>query len=90
MIPKAIQTQYRGNNFRSRLEARWAVFFYIAKIKYTYEPEGFKTTFGHYLRDFYLSEMKLYIDVKGGASVPREGRPGAVSCCHRIPRLLSR
>ena len=38
---KAIETYYKGYRFRSRLEARWAVFFDAAGIKYEYEPEGF-------------------------------------------------
>ncbi len=29
---KAIQTKYRGYHFRSRLEARWAVFFDAADM----------------------------------------------------------
>ena len=37
-----IQTQYDGYLFRSRLEARWAVFFDNAKIAYEYEPEGYE------------------------------------------------
>ncbi len=37
---KAIDTVYNGYKFRSRLEARWAVFFDAAGIKYEYEPEG--------------------------------------------------
>ena len=39
---KAIETEYNGYRFRSRLEARWAVFFDAMGIKYEYEPEGFE------------------------------------------------
>ncbi|WP_142627894.1 hypothetical protein [Rhizobium sp. P007] len=35
---KAIPTVYRGVRFRSRLEARWAAFFDLAKIIWDYEP----------------------------------------------------
>lgn len=42
MAIKAIQTRYKGYNFRSRLEARWAVFFDALGIKWEYEPEGFE------------------------------------------------
>jgi len=38
---KAINTEYNGYRFRSRLEARWAVFFDALGIKYRYEVEGF-------------------------------------------------
>lgn len=39
---KAIETVYQGYRFRSRLEARWAVFFDTLGIRYEYEKEGFE------------------------------------------------
>ena len=70
---KAIETFYNGYRFRSRLEARWAVFFDSARIKYQYEPEGFKLSTGeYYLPDFYLPDVEsrhgkgLWCDVKSG------------------------
>lgn len=70
---KAIETIYNGYKFRSRLEARWAVFFDAAGIKYEYEPEGFDLGDGClYLPDFYLhdiggraGENGLWVEVKG-------------------------
>ena len=38
---KAIETEYDGHRFRSRVEARWAVFFNVIGLKYEYEIEGF-------------------------------------------------
>jgi hypothetical protein len=38
MAPSGIPTVYRGRQFRSRLEARWAVFFDIVGWPYEYEP----------------------------------------------------
>ena len=38
---KAIETSYKGYRFRSRLEARWGVFFDALDIKWEYESEGF-------------------------------------------------
>lgn len=35
---RAIETEYRGCLFRSRLEARWAAFFDLAGIGWDYEP----------------------------------------------------
>lgn len=50
---KAIETLYNGYRFRSRLEARWAVFFDSLGVKYEYEPEGFLLPSGkYYLPDF--------------------------------------
>jgi hypothetical protein len=40
--PKPIETRYAGCRFRSRLEARWAVFFDRLGIAWEYEPEGFE------------------------------------------------
>lgn len=39
---KAIETRYAGCRFRSRLEARWAVFFDQLGITWEYEPQGFE------------------------------------------------
>lgn len=62
---KAIETKYNGYKFRSRLEARWAVFFDEMGIKYEYEPEGFELSDGtKYLPDFYLPESDCYIEIK--------------------------
>jgi len=62
---KPLETLYNGYRFRSRLEARWAVFFDVGHIKYEYEPEGFKNPNGErYLPDFYLPGFDLYVEVK--------------------------
>lgn len=67
---KAIETEYKGYKFRSRLEARWAVFFDAAEIEWEYEPEGFENENGErYLPDFYLPKYDFYVEVKP----PREG-----------------
>lgn len=52
MTIKAIETKYKGYNFRSRTEARWAVFFDALGLKWEYEPEGFQLESGWYLPDF--------------------------------------
>ena len=63
---KAIETIYNGYRFRSRSEARWAVFFDACGIEYQYEPEGFVLSDGTmYLPDFYLPESKTFVEIKG-------------------------
>ena len=63
---KAIETEYNGYRFRSRLEARWAVFFDAINLEYQYEPEGFCGLNGHmYLPDFYFPMQEVYAEVKG-------------------------
>lgn len=55
MTIKAIETHYKGYRFRSRLEARWAVFFDALHIYWQYEPQGFDLPKeGRYLPDFLL------------------------------------
>lgn len=50
---KPIETAYKGYRFRSRLEARWAVFFDALHFDWQYEPEGFELPSGQlYLPDF--------------------------------------
>lgn len=49
-----IETEYRGTTFRSRLEARWAVFFDEMDIGWLYEGKTFQTEFGTYTPDFFL------------------------------------
>jgi hypothetical protein len=53
----AIETRYNGYHFRSRIEARWAVFFDVAGIKYDYEPDKFETPHGRYIPDFWLPDL---------------------------------
>lgn len=62
---KAIETEYKGYKFRSRLEARWAVFFDSLNIPWIYEPEGLNIDGVKYLPDFYLPDSKQFFEVKG-------------------------
>lgn len=67
MAIRAIETRYAGYRFRSRLEAKWAVFFDALKIKWDYEPEGFELEKGlYYLPDFLLrrDDDYLWVEVK--------------------------
>lgn len=84
MQHRAIETRYKGYHFRSRLEARWAVFFDSAGIKWQYEPEGFeKSTEGdgisRYLPDFYLPDFGTWVEVKGVWS-----KEDAIKMCHLL------
>ena len=64
-----IETRYKGYNFRSRLEARWAVFFDRLGLHWEYEKEGFYLPDGTmYLPDFYVQSEAgegWFIEVKG-------------------------
>lgn len=64
---KAIETKYKGYRFRSRLEARWAVFFDAIGFDWQYEVEGYHLPNGKmYLPDFYLPKFNCWIEIKGG------------------------
>jgi hypothetical protein len=54
MEMRAIETIYNGYRFRSRLEARWAVFFDAVGMPYRYELEGFNRGPVNYLPDFWF------------------------------------
>ena len=78
---KPIETEYKGYKFRSRLEARWAVFFDALRIRYEYETEGFEWGDWKYLPDFYLPDEDIYVEVK-----PR--RDGALDELWRAIRVM--
>ncbi len=62
---QAIETRYKGYRFRSRLEARWAVYFDVLGIEWVYEPEGYKLAEGVlYLPDFWLPQVRMFAEVK--------------------------
>jgi len=62
---QAIETEYNGYWFRSRLEAKWAIYFDALDVQYEYECEGYETATGvWYLPDFYLPEYECFAEVK--------------------------
>ena len=71
---KAIKTIYNGIKFRSKLEARWAVFFDHFGLEYEYEPQSFILDNGIvYSPDFYLKDMECYAEVKPLLKKQEEG-----------------
>jgi len=91
---RAIETLYRGCRFRSRLEARWGVFFETLGVRWDYEPEGFALSTGDwYLPDFlvHLKGRSLWVEIKpDGIAAPLfeqfiqdSQQPGTV--LHEIP-----
>lgn len=78
---KAIQTRYKGHHFRSRLEARWAVFFDAVGVRWEYEKEGYDLSasarenlncegIGWYLPDFWLPDYNAWIEIKAEIPTP--------------------
>jgi hypothetical protein len=62
---QAIPTIYKNYAFRSRLEARYALFFDSLGVAYEYEPEGYSLHGLNYLPDFRLPEAQCWLEVKG-------------------------
>jgi hypothetical protein len=66
-------TDYKGCRFRSRLEARWAVFFDSLGVVWEYESRRIQVTQRltmkgesyEYLPDFWLPDFKTWVEVKG-------------------------
>jgi len=69
---KAIETHYKGYRFRSRLEARWAVFFDALNVVWEYEREGFELESGRYLPDFWLPASEAWVEIKGSRPTKQE------------------
>lgn len=62
---QAIQTVYKGYKFRSRLEARWAVFLNSLGANWSYETEGYDFSGVWYLPDFFVADWNCWIEIKG-------------------------
>jgi len=69
MTPFSTETLYSGTYFRSRLEARWAVFMDCAGIEWSYEPAWVNIKFPggveiNWRPDFLLEDGR-WVEVKG-------------------------
>lgn len=79
---KAKATIWNGIEFKSRLEARWAIFFTTLHITWKYEPKwvelpvpGQPSLF--YKPDFYLPAFDLWVEVKPVRKLVAEERAKA-------------
>jgi hypothetical protein len=88
MTIAAIETRYAGCRFRSRLEARWAVFFDFIEVQWEYEPQGYRihdwagaVWSGAYLPDFRLNG-EWWVEVKGAPTVDDVRKAAAAAIPH--------
>lgn len=82
-----IPTRYKGYHFRSRLEARWAVFFDRLALGWEYEPQGYVLDGTPYLPDFKLvipGDRVVLAEVKPAGADWHEGRH--VKLCWALAR----
>jgi hypothetical protein len=68
---KNIPTKYKGIEFRSRLEARWAYYWDLIGLEWMYEFEGFDLDGEWYLPDFYIPKWG-YIEIKPEGGVTED------------------
>jgi hypothetical protein len=68
MSTTGIPTVYRGRQYRSRLEARWAAFFDLLGWSYEYEPFDLQG----WIPDFLLTRARVLVEVKPVAIWPRD------------------
>lgn len=64
---RAIETRYAGTYFRSRLEARWAIWFDAMGIPWNYEIVGWSVGDARYLPDFELPSFGWHVEIKPSA-----------------------
>jgi hypothetical protein len=90
-VIKAIETRWQGYRFRSRLEARWAVFFDALGVAWEYEPEGFDLgAAGLYLPDFWLPSLGAWFEVKPESiQYPGEAWRKAEALAERNPVIVA-
>lgn len=82
-MPKVIPTIYDGIKYRSRLEARWAVFFKAVKLDFEYEREAYYLPQGGgYLPDFWLPALGAYIEIK-----PYRDRQSAIETIKKLEKI---
>lgn len=89
----ATPTQYAGTVYRSKLEARWALFFDLVGIKFNYEPKHIEFTSSidgektGYLPDFWMPDLNggSYVEIKPDAPAPNEIEK-AVKLCRQTGR----
>ena len=77
-------TNYGEILYRSRIEAKWAVFFDSLGVEYEYEPYYEEVGTDHvtynYLPDFYLPNQEIFLEIKPGIPVELEKRKAAFWC----------
>ena len=85
MSIRPIETRYNGYRFRSRTEARWAVFFDAIYMRYHYEVSGYDLGGIAYLPDFRLKGEGTfphaeYVEVKPGTPTRYEWNKAVLLC----------
>lgn len=93
-----LPTEYLGIEYRSRLEARWAVFLTALGLRFHYEYNGYQLPSGRYLPDFFVplmrrgiatfqeEEIGVFIEIK--ATDPPAGN--SLTLCRELASAMQR
>lgn len=85
---KSIPTTWNGVRFRSRLEARWAMFLEEQCLAWNYEPESYELPDGSwYVPDFWLPDLDCWLEVKG-PGISGTDKTYALSLSTRHPAVV--
>lgn len=79
---RAIPEEYKGIEFRSRLEANVARLLDAVGAAWSYEQEGYDLDGEWYLPDFWLPNAKQFVEVKGVAGDP------SISKCRKLAQAV--
>ncbi len=85
---KAIETAYKSVQYKSRLEARTAIFFDCLRLNFEYEPRYFEIEKDFwYVPDFYLKDLRLWIEIKG-PDIYKEAQIKAEGLCRMTNQVV--
>ena len=62
---RSLEATYQNRRFRSRLEARWSMFYSACGIEHAYEPEAIDLGGFAYIPDFFLHTFRAWNEIKG-------------------------
>lgn len=67
------ETEFGGQTFRSRTEARWAAFLTALDVEFIYEPRRYMLSTGEtYLPDFWIKRFRAFLEVKPSSEEVRD------------------
>lgn len=69
----AKKTVYQGYKFNSRLEATWACYFDLMGVPWLYEVDAYNLDGLTYIPDFWLPELKMWLEIKGELMTDERG-----------------
>ncbi len=85
---EAIKTTYKSIEYKSRLEARTALFFHCLGLNFEYEPKYFEIEKDFwYVPDFYLRDLEMWIEIKG-PDMYEEAQIKAEGLCRMTDQLV--